>query len=129
MEMLRRALEVQTGKRVEFYQLDMNTRCAGIIAGEDEFEVDYDFSGTGRLHFRLEGNWYCALFEASNLVRVGCTAQVHVRKTVAGDFSMRWVGSSFVDRREEPLFLEQAAYCAQVRGMTLEELLCSSPAV
>ena len=128
IDMVKMALEVQIGKRVKFFRLDMNSGQARIGVGCDQFDIYYHFSGSYRIFFCLEEKQYCALFDAADLVRVGCeTWSDHVRHTVAGDFSMRWVGSSCTDRREEPLSVGNAEYCAKVRGLTLQELLDSKP--
>jgi hypothetical protein len=126
MEMLRTALEVQIGQRVKFFRLDMNSGHAEIFAGDQDHKVNYYFGSSDRIHFELDGIWFCGVYDSADFVKIWCESLIHVRKTVAGDVSMRWVGSSHTDRREEPLFPEKAEYCAKVRGITLEQLLNSS---
>lgn len=127
MEMLRRALEVQIGKRVSFYQLDMNTGRAGIFAGDDEFDIEYRITDFARIQFQLEEKWYYGSFEKADVVRVGSDSSTHICNTVVGEFKMVWVGSSFVDRREEPLFPKDVEYCAKARGLTVQKFLNSKP--
>lgn len=125
IHMIELAIEVFIGKRVKFLRLDLNTGSAQIEAGVDRFEVEYFFNESSRLFFHFKGKWCCALFDTSGQVRVGHENPTidDCRHTVAGDFSMGWVGSSFTNRYEEPLFLEEAKYCAKVHGLTLEQLL------
>jgi len=124
MEMVRTALEVLIGKRVSYVCVDFNTCRGKIRIGDEEVGVAFDRSRTDLVNVLLGTEWYVAVFEEPTLVKVAkMFGTMPTRKTVAGDLPMRWAGRSATDRKEEPLFLKEAEYCAKVRGLTLEQLL------
>ena len=131
-ENLRLAVEVFTGHRPRFVHIDFNTGCGKVRLGEEEKNVWFTIDGNDRLQFELSGNegWCVALFSEGDHVKIGSpfSLNAHIRETIAGTFTMRWVGTSLVDRREEPLFPEHAEYSAQAHGLTIEELLAGEPA-
>ncbi len=128
MEELRMAIEVLMGKRTCFICLDFNRSHGSVRVGDQKFELKFIYIREDLIKFQLgnsEDNWYVALYE-DNFKEVKVAEDghsLHICNTVAGTFEMRWAGSSATNRREEPLFLENAMYCAQVRRMSLEELL------
>lgn len=122
MEYLRLALEVQTGKRVLIDACDFNTLNMRVVIGGDKKDISLINLSSLPLRFLMDKKWYIARFYKGTVTVCDEHHQAE-RATVAGNFSMRWVGTSFVDRREEPLFLENAEYCAKARGLTLQELL------
>lgn len=127
MEMVRTTLEVLFGKRVVYVCVDFNTCRGKVRIGDDINKVSFTRDREDLLNVCVKGMWYDALFEG-NLVRVGgYRGDFSIRKTIAGDIDMRWVGRSATDRWEEPLFAEKVEYCARVRGLTLEQLLNSVP--
>lgn len=125
MELLRMAIEVLTGKRVCFVCLDLNTCSGKVRIGDEEIEIDFLHSRKDLIEFELnEKEKFVGLFDNDlKEVKVAHQDNSHVRNTIAGSFTMRWVGSSANDRREEPLFPEYARYSAKVRFVTVEELL------
>lgn len=125
LEQIRLAIEVITGTRTTFKQIDFNTNsgavyCTGV--GRKEFE--FILTGSTRIEILVDGLWYCCLFEDDKVYAARRDGGQKVR-TVAGELTLRWVGNSHTSRREVPLFLEQAMYAARVHGMTLDELLAS----
>ena len=131
LEMLRLAIEVLTGKRTSFVCFDFNTHRGRARIGEEEVPISCMRMNIDVMIFRVKrqsGGWYVCTFTPDGK-KVSLADEDHpkVRHTVAGDFTMRWVGTSYVERHEEPLFQSEAEYCAKVRNMTLEELLNSKP--
>jgi hypothetical protein len=124
MEKLRLAIEVLTGKRTCFVCLDFNTHNCSVRVGDEIFKLLF-INGENLIQFELNNSdWNLATFSDDfKEVKVANRLTPNVRQTVAGNFSMRWVGCSATERREEPLFLEEAEHCAKVRGLTLENLL------
>ncbi len=128
LEDLRLALEVQTGHRPRFRRIDLNTGRGLVKLGEEEKEFWICESNDDRIHFSLNDGWHIGLLnEARTEIKVSRNRVPNERQTIAGTFTMRWIGTSAQDRREEPLFLDQAKYCASVRGLTLDQLLNSEP--
>ena len=124
MEMVRTALEVLHGKRVTYNCIDFNTNHGEVRIGDEVVEIYFMRSRDDLISLRIKDEWYAALFETPGLVRVGTErGDLFTRKTVAGELPMRWVGHSATERWGEPLFLEQAEYCAKIRGLTLQQLL------
>jgi len=123
LEQIRVAIEVLTGERMSLLCFDFNTNKGRIQVGGKEIDEEFWFCHSDLLSFKFEGEFMIASFQ-QGLVRVACENRGrHVKDTVAGPFDMRWAGTSFADRREEPVYLEEALYCAQVRGLTLDQLL------
>ncbi|MDB5266399.1 MAG: hypothetical protein JWN89_214 [Parcubacteria group bacterium] len=129
ISMISQAVEVLTGERVYLAQYDFNTGYGSMIVGNIVYQIGASLSRDDLIHFHLvrpDGQkiFYTALFEEGNVVKVGTDKDgIHQKMTIAGKCSLRWVGTTKDDRREEPLYLRQFEYCAQVRGMTLDELL------
>ncbi len=123
MEDLRTAIEVLTGKRTRFLKIDFNTGKGAVLIGDQAKEVMFIFSREDLIRFDLGEGWCVATFEQPLEAKVLNQARPSQRHTVGGDCTMRWVGLSATERREEPLFLKEMEYCAQVRGLSLEELL------
>jgi len=125
LEQLRLAIEVFTGKRTCFMEFDFNKGHGKVSLDGVETEVWVDWRGRqDLLSFDLGDFWNTALFDDSGTnVRVSSNQTPNMRKTIAGDFTMCWYGSSSTCRSEVPLFLKEARHCADVRGITLEELL------
>ncbi len=130
LEQLRLAIEVATGKRTCFVSMDLNTCRGKVRMGDKEEEVTVIYRRDDLLEFSFgaDKDWLTAVFWNHNTyVKVGSLHNASVRLTVAGDFTMQWVGTSMSDRKEEPLFFSEAQYCAKVRGLTLDQLLASRP--
>ena len=124
MEMVRTALEVLHGKRVTYDCIDFNTNHGEVRIGDEVIEIYFMRSRDDLISLRVKDEWYSALFETPELVRVGTDrGDLFTRKTVAGELPMRWAGYSAAERWEEPLFLEQAEHYAQIRGLNLQQLL------
>jgi hypothetical protein len=128
LEQLRMAVEVLVGSHVRLHELDFNTGYGTLIVGKLIVSVDVSLSDRDDLiHFRLGHpdlacDWNIALFD-NWIVKVISEHKPRVKNTVAGPFTLRWVGTSWVDRREEPLHLRNFEDCARARGLTPEELL------
>ena len=104
IEAVRLALEVQSGQRVRLHQLDFKQKCffyIGIVSRRVAF-CGYD--GT-RMDFGItddEGKltWYIARFEEEGRqVRV-----IEMYGLSQNGEPMWWVGRSYHDRRQEPLY-------------------------
>lgn len=122
--MVRTSLEVLLGERVVYECIDFNSGKARVFVGNRNIEILFIRDRDDLISLYTNHKWHMAVFEEPNLVKVSLMNRtLFTRDTVAGQISMRWVGRSFVDRWEEPLFLRQARYCAEVRGLTLEQLL------
>lgn len=130
MEDVRMALEVMFGQPVRFRQIDFNTGRAAARLGSEEKSFSFFFGRLDLLHFSIWNEagepkeWYLALFEklenGSDEVRV---IKDHENTHKCGDWDMWWIGKSYTERREEPLYMKQAEYCANVRGLLLEQFL------
>lgn len=131
IERMRLSIEVLIGERVRLGCLDLNTGKGEVFVGNVRRSIGLVRSTSNVLNFRIDSEWFVALFpdegDRDQSVAVSSDGNPNKRETVAGQFTMRWVGTSNTDRHEEPLFKENAEYCAQVRGMTLQQLLDSRP--
>jgi len=125
MEQLRMTIEVVTGKRTCFVCLDFNTGYGKVRTGDKEVPICFIHYRRDLIVFGLdEKDWYTGLFNDDlREVKVAHQDGSHKCNTVAGSFSMRWVGSSANDRREEPSRPEDAQYSAKAHGISVEELL------
>lgn len=124
MEMLRTAIEVWTGKRTSFVQMDFNTGVGKVRLGNEEKDLTFTVDGLDHLvHFNFGDDWCVGLFEEDYKVYVASEHKPHERETLIGLWKMRWVGYSATDRREEPLLLDEFCYCAQAKGYTVEQAL------
>jgi hypothetical protein len=124
LEQLRQAVEVLTGERTCFVHMDLENGRGVLRVGDDEKKTSFVFDHPDLISFTLGEygkDWQSAFFQDGEVFVTGRNPAV--RNTIAGICQMRWVGKSYTERREEPLYLQQAQYCAQVRGMTVEELL------
>jgi len=125
MESLRMALEVMFGERVRFRQIDFNTGRGAVRLGEEEKKFSFVFARPELFNFSIWNEsgepkeWYTARFDVPEEVMVIKDSNPYMR----GKFIMWWVGKSFVERREEPLYKEQIMRCAAVRGISMEEYL------
>lgn len=124
MEMIRTALEVLFGKHIAYVCIDLNTNEGKIRADNEIFEMAFR-RRKDDLFDIIVRNWcYCVLFEKDGLIKIGPEdAHEFTRITSYGEFTMRWVGRSNTERWQEPLFIEDAMYCAEIHGLTLEQLL------
>ena len=130
LEDLRMAVEVLTGQRVRFERIDVDEGNGRIFVGDELRDFMFTHGREDLYHFAFgtphDGrghDWHVARFETPDEVHVCSEHNPVKKKTVAGDCSVKWVGSSMADRREVPVFLRDMQYCADVRGMSLEDLL------
>jgi|GEM_PF-1900712 len=122
IEQIRLAVEVLTGKRTSFIEVDFNT-CLGKLSLQGvETRLDFYRRRSDLININIGSDWHTARFEDGK-VFVKSEKWPREIETVAGKFTLLWFGSSVNDRREQPLLLRQAEYCAKVRNLTLEELL------
>ena len=126
MERVRLAIEVLTGQRVSFIQIDFNTCRARAMVGDEKMSFSFvpdraDLISFAFFVFGDLGNWHTARFDESGKVMVINDRFPNSRH----GHVMWWVGSSATDRREEPLFLKEVEYCAGARGLSPEEYLAS----
>jgi len=126
MENLRLAIEVLSGQQTRFVQIDFNTGLGKVKIGSTVLDLLFtqltDSGDTLHFHHPLDG-WNIARFDQSGEVRVVNTFNPHKNK--GGEHSMWWVGRSATERWEEPLHKEEVEYCAQMRGLSVEEYLNS----
>jgi hypothetical protein len=126
MEGLRQAAEVLTGQRVRIGRIDFNTGRSLLFVGEEMRNTSFYFGRKDLLSFSFWENhyepreWFTAIFDESREVRViKDVGNPHK----CGSWDMWWIGRSANDRREEPLFLKEAEFCAQQCGLSLEAYL------
>ncbi len=123
LEKVRTAIEVLTGERTCFVQMDFNTGRGIVYIGDEKKDVSFYFGREDLLHFSLGES------KDSNTALFGDSREAYVRngrnpnKRVNGQHSMWWVGHSATSRREEPLHPKDVEYCAKVLGLTVEEYL------
>lgn len=129
LEMLRLAIEVLSGERTLFVHIDFNTCEARVKVGAETRELIYLHVRDDLIHFAFgyDEEWFVAQFPELAIVRVSSERYPNTVNTVAGKFSLIWVGKSATDRQQEPLFVKEAEYCAKVRGITLKQLLETKP--
>ena len=129
IERVRLSIEILTGERAKLKCLDLNTGRGELFVGNVTRPISLIRDTTKVLNFKIDSEWFVALFpyegDRDQSVAVSSENNPNKRETVAGQFTMRWVGTSTIDRHEEPLFKKEAEYCAQIRGMTLQQLLNS----
>jgi len=127
MEHLRLAIEVLTGQRVRFVQVDFNTNRGRVSVGleNEERDISFFFSGEDLLHLVLGGfdGWNTARFDWGLTTEVRVMNDKNPNKRVNGEHTMWWVGRSATDRWEEPLEPRRVEYCALIRGLTVEKYL------
>jgi hypothetical protein len=123
MERLRLAIEVQTGERTTFFELDFNTGRGAVNIG-DAVELISFHGNMETVHFTIgPGNWHTAHFDNpfARLVRV--SNHRNPNKRVNGQHSMRWAGRSATDRWEEPLHQKEVEHRAEAQGLSVEDYL------
>ncbi len=126
LEQIRQAVEVLTGKRTCFVRIDFNTHRGQLTLDGEKVELEFDRRREDLIDFDIGDGRHTVRFD-DGVALVWNDVNRRVVKTIAGDFHMIWEGNSMNDRRERPLFLDQAQYCARARGITLEELLKTQP--
>jgi hypothetical protein len=107
LEMIRQAIEVLTGKRTCFIHMDFGSGQGKVRVGEEVKELSFQISRSDLIFFELDrksmNDRYVGLFRDGE-VFVANEYKAFERKTIAGVITMRWVGKSATERREEPLF-------------------------
>lgn len=128
LEQIRLAIEVMTGKRTSFVQIDFNTRKGKVRVGDEILELvrfeRYRY-GDDTILMDFGDGPIVALFY-NHTVRVMSENNPRKVQTEAGECTLRWIGNAFSDRREEPLLLETWRRCAEARGTTIEQLLANA---
>lgn len=105
MENLRTAIEILTGERTTFIQIDFNTGKGKVRVGEVEKELLFIRSRSDLVRFNIGDGWSVGLFEEPSRAQVINEEHPHKLELSAGEtITMRWIGSSATDRHEEPLF-------------------------
>lgn len=125
MENLRLAIEVLTGKRTRFVQVDFNTCHGKVLVGDEEKNLAFEFVRDSLLHFTLDGvnAWNTAQFDWGLVTEVWAINNHNPHTRSVGHHPMWWVGRSATDRWEKPLYPEVVEHCAKERGLTVEEYL------
>lgn len=127
---IHQAFEVLTGEQASAIRIDVNKGRGRIYVGGREEEILFSPDCDNLITFTLDRSGedrYEAAFQKNGEVFVTNMSKPRIRKTRAGDIAMRWAGRSARDRREEPLNYKDALRCAQVRGMSLAQLLANQP--
>ncbi len=125
MESLRLAIEVLTGESTSIMAIDFNTSEAQIRVGRQISIVEFYMSRQDLIHFGIKGesDQFVGLTGEDWMVRVSNYTSPIIKKTCIGPVTIRWVGTSLLDRHEEPLFEEKVQYAANLKGLTVKELL------
>lgn len=125
MESLRLAIEVLTGKSTSIMAIDFNTNQAQIRVDRQISIVSFYMSRLDLIHFSIKGesDQFVGLTGEDWMVRVANYTNPITRNTCIGQITIRWVGTSLLDRHEEPLYLNDVQYAANLKGLTVEQLL------
>jgi len=123
LEQIRQAIEVVTGKRTCFVQMNLNYCEGTVCVDNEEIELTYVRMSENLMYFNLNSDRYTAQFQDNGRVAVMDRDNPHKIQTVAGECTLQWVGRSYTERHERPILDEKFEHNAKKFGLTLEELL------
>ncbi len=122
LENTRQAMEVLTGKRVQFVEFDFNTCHGKVKVDREEKDIAIDFNHKGLIiwKFRDMNDWYDSfIVKETGEVKVICKENPYRRN----GHIMWWIGKSYTERYESPLYRKELQRLADRHGVSLETYL------